>query len=904
MPRIFNLLPWRRSRLEYDLDRELRYHIDSRVEELKRSGLSEAAARRQTGLEFGSIDDVQEEVRDTWTWHWLDHLSRDFRYAGRTLLRNPGFAAAAVLSLALGIGANAAIFSLVDQVLLRPLPVNEPERLVHLDWKGWSVSSSWGSGNLMSYAHCRELNERGQFFDGVFCRHPTQVNFSTGQQHEPVRAEIVSGSFFPVLGVQPELGRLIGPSDDRQPGAHPVAVLSYGFWQNHFGGARDVIGRKLLINNHPMTVIGIAPASFKGVDPIENPALYLPAMMTQQAVPELGPRVLDRRTVWMHVFARLDPDMTAVQARARIQPWFKSMLDADMRLESFPSVTGEQRAIYLASSLELLPAARGFSIQRAALERPLWVLLGGTSLLLLLAGLNVAGLLLARGAARSREITTRAALGATRSRITSQLLVESALIALGGGLLGLMVAPAVSRALLSFRSQVTDLSFQFDRRFLLFAALVSLVTLAVCGLAPALQAGRRSLISSFNDRSGSTTGGAVRIRKTIVVAQMAFTLILLIGAGLFVQTVARLYAKDRGFDSGRLVILSVNAPAIGYSDSAAVQLMRDLQRKLQDLPGIERAAVSNSSLLSGGSFRRSLTIQSTERIVTEQTIPGLRVSPGFFATLGTRLIAGREFNQSDVPRAEESRYRSVIVNQSFARRYFGTRNPVGQRIGVGNQPDTPTTIEIVGVIEDISFRLIREEEPEHVFFPFGHPSAQSADGSFVLRVRGNPESVFPSIRAAVAEMNPALPVGSLTTLDDQVDRSLGTERMLATLSSGFGAIALLLSVVGLYGVVSFVVMQRRQEIGVRVALGATRSAAVWLITRDALIMIIAGIGIALPAAWALRRLVETQLFGVGAFDGPTIAAAICLLALVALGAALRPAWRAASVSPTEALRFD
>ena len=900
MARILNLLPWRRRQLEQDLQRELQYHLDRRVEELTQSGLGEAEARRKAAIEFGGITQVHEEVRETWTWHWLDHLRRDLRYGGRALWRSRGFTATAILSLALGVGANAAIFSLADQVLLRQLSVNEPERLVHLDWKGFSVSSSWGSGNLISYSLCRDLNEQEQFFDGVFCRHPTTVNFSTGLEHEPVRAELVSGSFFPVLGVRQELGRLIGPSDDLNPGAHPVVVLSYAYWKKNLAGARDVVGRQVLVNNYPMIVIGVAPASFVGVDPIEVPVLWIPATMAAQAIPELGPRLLDRRTVWMNVFARLESGMTAEQARSRIQPWFKSMLDADMRQESFPSVTSEQRSAYIASTLELLPAARGVSTQRGVLERPLWVLMVGTSLLLLLACLNVAGLLLARGAARSRELTTRMALGASRGRITAQLLVESMLIALGGGLFGLVLAPVVSQALVSFLPQATNLRFRLDHRVFLSAFLATALTAGLCGLAPLFQAGRIALITSLKERSRIATAGGTRLRKALVVGQMAFTLVLLIGAGLFMKTLARLH-ENVGFPSGSLVTFGVSAPSMGYSESDARQLMRDLFRKLHELPGVESAAAANTSLLHGGSFARVLRIESGERTVTDGSVYGLRVTPGFFSTLGIRMIAGRDFDERDT-RAQTGSFRSVIVNQSFARRYFGDRSPIGNHVGMGDQPGTPTNIEIIGMIDDFSYRSLRLKESEHVFFPFW--DRQSEDGTFYLKVRGTPEAAFASIRAAVAESDPALPVASLTTFEDQIDRSLATERMLATLSTGFGVLALFLSVVGLYGVMAFIVTHRAHEIGVRLALGATPSAAVWLIVRDALFMIGAGTLVALPCVWALSRLVEAHLFGVRAVDAPTIAVATALLGLVALAAAFLPARRAASVSPTDALRLE
>lgn len=904
MAKILNLLPWRRRRLEQDLERELRYHIDQRVEDLEQSGASEADARRRAALELGGIVQVQEEVRDAWVWRWLDDLSRDIRYGVRMLMRSPSFAATAMLSLALGIGANTALFSLVDQVLLRQLAVNDPGRLVYLNWRGNTLASNWGMASLISYPLCRDLQAQTQFFDGVFCRHPTEVSLSTGQQHAPVRAEIVSGSYFSVLGVSPALGRLIGPSDDLQPGAHPVVVLSHEYWKAHLGSAHDVVGRKVLVDNYPMTVIGIAPPDFPGVDPHARPALWVPATMTQQAanIDSYWDRLLDRRAFWMHAFGRLKPGVTVEEAKAGLQPWFQSMLEADTRREGFPSVTAEQRRAFLASTIDMLPAARGLSGLSRALERPLWVLMVGTSLLLLLACLNVASLLLARGAARGRELTTRLALGASRHRIRSQLLVESLLVALGGGALGLVAAPAVAQALLSFLSQATDLSFHIDYRVFLFALLVSMMTAGLCGLAPASQAGRIPLIAALRARTAIASGG-VRVRKALVVGQMAFALILLVGAGLFVQTLASLYTRGPGFVSSNLLMLSLNPASSGHSEPDAERIMRAVLERLRELPGVESATVANARVLDGGQAGGNLTIDFDGRIVTERAAFRMRVGPGFFSTLGTEVIAGRDFDEHDVraPGSKPRPYRTVIVNESFARRYFKDRSPVGHRLGLGNRPDTVTDIEIIGVVRDFSRRTLRDDAVELFFLPFWDQS--SADGTFYLRTRDSADATLGSIRAAVAQVDPALPV-SLRTVDEQIDQSLRTERMLATLSSAFGAVALLLAVVGLYGVMSFIVTQRTQEIGVRLALGATRASAVWFIVRDALIMIGAGTAIALPSAWALRRLVEAELFGVGALDGPTIALASGLLALVALGAAMLPAWRAASINPTDALRFE
>ena len=903
MRKLLNLLPWNRRRLDHDLAREIDYHLDRRIADLMRSGWSAADARRAAGRELGGVTQVQEQVRDVWTWPWTDHLLRDLRYSIRTLRRSPGLTATAVLSLALGIGANTAIFSLADQVLLRTLPVPEPDRLVHLGWRGPSLASEWGAGNLVSYALCKELQEQTQVLDGAFCRHPTSVDFATADTPTPIRSEIVSGSFFRVLGVRAERGRLIEASDDGAAGTHPVVVLSYNFWMSQFGGAPDVVGRKVFVSNYPMTVIGVASRTFVGVDPVQGPALWIPASMTPQVSREIGPRFMDRRTAWMHAVARLKPGLTPEDAEARLRPWFKTVVESESQLEGFPRVSAEMRRQFLASTIAVDPAARGLSDQRYQLSRPLRVLLAATALLLLLACLNVAGLLLARGAARSRELTTRVALGASRGQITSQILIESTLVVLAGATLGMVVAPVTSRTLLSFFAQGLDVPFRFDVRIFAFTLLVCVAAAALCGLAPVWRVRRMSLVAGFGERSGSATAGGVRLRKAIVTAQMAFTLILLIGAGLFAQTLAHLRAKDLGFASSQLAMFGVDPRPLGYSDSSAVQIVRDLVRRMEQVPGVERAAVANASLLTGSGFRRALTIGGAERVVTAGAIPGLRVSPGFFATVGTRLIAGRDFDERDVPKPGAT-YRSMIVNESFARHYFGTRNPVGQRVGLGSQPTTPVDIEIIGVTQDINYRTLREHRPEQLFLPFGAPGSLSADGTIFVKVRGEPTAAFASIRAGVAEIDKRLPMNSLTTLDDQRDRMLRSERMLAILSSGFGTIALLLSMIGLYGIVSFVVTGRTREIGLRLAIGATPSDAVWLITRGALRMVVVGMVIALPASIALGRVVESQLFGVDAFHVPTIGAACLILGMVAVGAALIPAWRAASINPIEALRLE
>jgi predicted permease len=903
MARFLNLLPWRRRRLEQDLDRELQYHVDRRIDDLRRSGMSDAEARRRVAVEFGGTLQVREEVREAWIWRWLDDRRRDVRYALRMLRRSPGFTATAMLSLALGIGGNAAIVSLLDQVVLRHLAVPEPGRLVQIDWNGRMLASSYGFGQLLSYPLCRDLQEQTRVLDGVFCRHPAQTNFSIGQRNEPVGVEIVSGSYFPVLGVRPLHGRLIDPSDDQQIGGSPVVVMSYQFWQTRLGGSPDVIGQRVFLDRYPMTVIGIAPPDFTGMDPNAVPALWLPATMSQHAarIDSGWDRVLDRRAAWMHVFARLRPGMNVETAQAGLKPWFTAMLEEESRQEFFANATPDRRREFLRSTLDLLPAPSGISTLREMLTRPLWLLLGGSVLLLMLASLNVAGLLLARGAARTRELTTRMAIGATRGRITAQLLVESLLLTLGGGVLGLIAAPIVSQTLLSFMAQNGEIRAQVDHRVLIYAFLASLVTAMVCSLAPVVQTGRIPLMASLKERARAGSAGGVRVRKLLVSGQMAFTLILLIGAGLFVKTLVRLHERV-GFESSNLVMVGINPYGLGYTLEDAERAMRDVDRRLRELPAIERMAAASSMMLTGGWSAGLVTIQADQRIVSDRVVARMRVGPGFFATLGTPIVAGRDFDQREIrPPGEPLAPRTVIVNESFARRYFKGRSPIGARMGLGAGINTVADLEIIGMVKDFSRRNLRDPEVEQAFIPFW--MRDSDDGTFYVRVRGGAEAAMAPIRDAVAQVNPAMPM-TLRTYDDQIQLSLRTERMLATLSSAFGALALLLSIVGLYGVMSFVVTQRTQEIGLRLALGATRSSAVWLVVRDALIMIAAGTIVALPATWTFRRLIEAQLYDVRAFDAPTVILASGALAAVALAATMIPAWRAASVSPTDALRLD
>src|SRR5947209_277739 len=721
------ILNWFRLRkLEGDLDRELQYHIDRRVTDLIHSGVAEREARRRVALELGGATEVREEVRDIWLTRWLRDFVYDLRFSARSFRRSPSFTATALLSLALGIGSTTALYSLIDQVVLRALPIDHPEHLVLIDWVGFQNAETLGTANLMSYPICRDLQQQKEFFDGVFCRAATTINLSTSGEPRLTAAELVSGTYFSVLGVNPALGRLLTIDDDQGPGSSPVVVLSYDFWKNQFRSAQDIVGRKVLVNQHPMTVVGVAAPAFHGIDVGEVPSLWIPAVMSAQAIPGFT-TMLDRRTRWMQILCRLKQNVSLQQAQTGLQPWFKSMLDEDMRRTNVSRASAEQRRRFLASTLELTPAPQGHSVLRQGLSRPLWVLFVATAVLLALACLNVAGLFLARGSARHREISTRLALGASRGRIGRQLLADSVLLAFAGGLLGVAMAPIAVRALIAFLPHNTaahDLHANVDTHLLVFAALVSLGTGFLAGSAPAFQAGRKSLDSSLRERGGTSSGGLL-LRRGIVTAQIAFTLILVVAAGLFIRTLSGLLAKGPGFDTSSLISFGIKPALNGYSPPEAARLVRQISEGIRSSRSTQASAVAHDQLLLGGAWSNSLTIQAGERYITDREVQMNAVSPGFFATLGARIVAGRDFNEHDALNViapnqsmpvSQTGQRAVIVNEAFVKRYFGGRNPLVARVAMGSAPDAKPDSEIVGVVENISYRNVREQW-EQAYFP-------------------------------------------------------------------------------------------------------------------------------------------------------------------------------------------
>ena len=840
----------------------------------------------------------------------MAHLLADVRLVLRTWLKAPSFAIVAILSIALGIGANAAVFTLVDQVLLRMLPVKDPHELVQVTVSGTRYGNNWGDGSELSVPVYKELKENSTVFAGVFARFGAAMTIGATGRSERVTGEVVSGSYFPVLGVGAALGRIIGEDDDRTPNAHPVAVLSHGYWQSRFNADPSILNSTITINSRPYTVIGVAQRGFDGIEVGRQAQVFVPLMMKAQITPTWN--ALDQRlSRWVRVFARLAPGVTREQAKVALEPFHAGVLQRDLADPGFAGAAQDTRQRYAANALMIVDGSQGRSNLRRNLTTPLWVLMATAAGVLVIACANIANLLLARGAARQREMAVRLALGATRRRLIAQLLVESLLLAFVGGAIGIGIAALGAPILLGFfvnPDVPQPISTAPDWRILAFTATVTMLTGVLFGLAPAFQSSRPSVAPTLKESATSVLGGQARLRKVLVAAQIAVSVLLLIGAALFIRTLNNLLNVDVGFETRHLLSFGIDPALSGYDLARSRAFTKSLLERLNRAPGVESAALVNVRLLEGNQWGTSVTVEGYRAKPDENSsLLGNLVSPGYFETMGIPILAGRSFTDRDErstpPPAGTPDFRVAIVNERFARHYFGDANPIGRRLGFGGNPNTPTPIEIVGVARDSKYTDIRDTIQRQVFFAFFEASLPT---SFTVYVRANrpAEAIFSTVRRTVAELDPNIPVHGTRTLETQVALSLSRERMVATMTVAFGSLATLLAVIGLYGVMAYTVARRTREIGVRVALGATAQRIGWLIIREALIIAVIGIALALPAAWWLGRYVSTQLYGVEPHDPVAIGAAVALSLTVVLIAGLIPSTRAARLDPTVALRQE
>jgi predicted permease len=835
----------------------------------------------------------------------MSGLGQDLKLALRVFWKNPAFAAIVVLTLALGSGANTAIFTLLDQVMLRSLPVEQPDRLVVLSAPG--AFSGWSEVNSdtvipVSHPMFQGLRDKTQAFAGVLAHAPASVHLTLEDTTERVNGDLVSGGFFQVLGLRAAHGRLFTPDDDRVPSGHPVVVLGHGLFERSFGGDPSAVGRTVNINNHPMTIVGVAPRGFNGVDVGSAIDVYVPLAMQQELQPTWGKRLGDWRSRWLTPMARLANGVSRSEASAAANLVYAQLLQEDWAHIQGGSDSFKTR--FFKKTLTLLPGGRGTSGLRDQSGTPLLVLMGMVGLVLLIACANVASLLLTRATSRHKETAVRLALGAGRLRLVQLHLVESLVLSLAGGIVGLQIAYWVGEALISalpFSDATRTLSAAPDWRVGLFTLGLSVISGVGFGLVPALRASQADLAQALKSEATSVVGGTFRLRKGLVVAQVALSLLLLIGAGLFTRSLMNLRALDPGFEPERLFAFDVDPARSGQDFTQRVATLRRIQDELAGEPGVVSASAAAVTLMSNSNSSSTVRVEGYEAKEGEDMNPNFNyVAPGFFETLGLPVVAGRDLAETDVLGAPQV----AVVNEVFARYYFKNENPIGRRFGLGRTA-TPEghPIEIIGVVRDGKAASMREEPRRFVYVPY---TQEESIGSLTYYVRSSakPDSFGAQLRAAVARVDPTLPVTSLKTMEAQIGESLFVERMVAMLSAAFGLLATLLAAIGLYGVMSYAVSMRTREIGLRVALGADRRAVLMLVLREVVVLAALGIAIGLPGGYGLGKVVESQLYGLKARDPLTFAVATLALVATAFVAGLIPAMRAARVDPMKALRYE
>jgi predicted permease len=824
-------------------------------------------------------------------------MINDIRYALRRMRQSPAFAAVVVLTLALGIGANAAIFSLLDQVLLQSLPVANPDQLVVLsayEAKEPVLDSSF------SYPMYQDLRDRNSVFSGVIARGGTQMNVTYGDQTERVRGELVSGNFYEVLGVRPWAGRLFTQEDDRTPGAHPVAVLSYRFWESRFNKDPNLIGKTILINEHPMTVLGVTPPGFYGVDLTTNPDVRVPLMMTPVFNPLPPTRLQSRRHQWLSVMARRKADVSPEQAQASLSVTYQQIRASEAEQLS-ASGTKFNRDRFMAQRIAAIPGDQGLRHLQIELRTSLWLLFGATCAVLLILCANLANLMMARATVRAQEIAVRLALGAGRLRLLRQWLTEGVVLSAIGGVVGIFIALWIKAGLIAFipPDYRQNLKASFDWRLYAFILAVSILLGIAFSLAPAIQAARQAFAPGLRFESRSFTGASklLSLRSGLILVQVALSLPLLVSAALLLRTLQNLRALDTGFGKENVLLASVNPSLNGYSKERTAAFYDDLMAKTRALPGVRFASLASDSPISGGWDQNLIVVEGyTPREGERTSCDFTYVSSDYFKTLEIPFRIGRDFDERDRFGAPKV----VIVNEKMAKHFFGdTANAIGKRIGLDEVPD----MTIVGVVKDAQYINLRESLRRHLYVPTTQ-DATLTNLTLHVKTSADPNIVAEQLRAQLKALDPHLPLYNIKTLATEIDESLIQERLVTWLSTAFGLLATLLTALGLYGVLTFSVARRTREIGIRVALGAQRGDVFRLIMIRGVILVAIGVAIGLGASFAFSRLLSSLLFGVTPNNAATLVGVSVGLIAVALLACYIPARRATKVDPLVALRYE
>ncbi|HZF67612.1 MAG TPA: ABC transporter permease, partial [Gemmatirosa sp.] len=899
---------------------ELESFLAERRESLVARGMTPAAAHAEALRRLGgrSLDEVRERLhrsaerredrmrlREGW-----DRVAQDLRIAARGLRRAPALVVTVVLSLALGIGANAAIFSLFDQLLLRPLPVPRPEQLVKLVTAGYRPADSFACGTVgecdeaFSYPMVRDLERARTGLAGVAAHTPIDVNVAHAGRTEHGRGALVSGAYFPVLALRPALGRLLGPADDRTLGAHPVVVLSHGYWRSRLGGDPGVLNRTLVVNGVPLTIVGVAPRGFEGTTLGVRPTVFVPlAMAGPVAKGRAGMDGFDtsRRIYWLYLFGRLQPGVTVERARATLNAAYRSVV-RNVELPLTTGATAVELARFARADLALEPASRGQSALAGRVRTPLVLLFGVAGVVLLIACANVASLLLARGAARSMEVAVRVSLGAGRGRVVAQLLTEALALAALGGAAGLLVAHGTLAAATSILPPDAAGAFEPGLRWPVvgFAAAVTTATGIVFGLLPALHSTRPDLVSTIRASAGQIAGvrGAARARTALVAAQIALSMVLLVGAGLFLKSLRNVARADLGLAASRLATFTIEPELSGHAPERRKALFRRVDDALAAMPGVTGVSAARVPILTGGSWTTDAYVEG--RRIDPAAAGGIRINlvgPQFFRTVGIPLLAGREFTPED----REGTPGVAVVNEAFLRKYRLGRDVVGKRIGVWGDQDL--SLRVVGIVGDAKYDQVKSEMAPGVYTPLlQDPRLGSV--TYYVRASGDPARVLRHVPGVMARVDPDVPVQDLKTLPQQVRENVAVDRMIGALSTAFAAVATLLAAVGLYGVLAYTVAQRTREIGVRMAIGADARRVRGLVLGQVARLVLAGGVVGLLGALALGRAAQSLLFGLRGHDPTAVAGAAAVLALVALAAGYLPARRASHIDPMQALRGD
>lgn len=882
-----------RSRADADARREMELHLDLLTREKVAEGLSERDARAAALREMGNLMQLEERSRDARGVRWLHDLADDLRFAIRMLRKSPAFTLVAVSSLGLGVGANTAVFTMVKRSYLEMLPVANPEQILRISRSNAAMPHL----SSFSYPLYRELNEAPTPFEGMICTSGARISLTgLNGAADSAQAELVSGNYFQVLGVQPLLGRLLTPDDDRHAGAHPVLVLSHNYWRKRFGADQSIVGKTLRMNTTPMTVIGVSPPGFDGLSSGRSPDVIVPVMMYQQAE-QVSVNILnDTGNSWLGVAGRLRPGTTPKQAEQALQP----ILQAHYQERATqPGASAYMRNVYASNRIHVEPMATGWDRNPKSAANSI-ALLGITALVLLAACTNLANLLLARASARTGEMAVRIALGAGRLRLIRQLLTESLLLALIGGVLGLALAvatgPLIVRLSVGDDPQVTQTSAP-DAVVLAFCFAIATVCGMLFGMAPAWQAARSELYERF--RSGRTVAGPRLLgRKLLLSVQIALTLLLLCGASLFVRTLRNMQTADLGLVPEHLLQLSVLPRNAGYPEEQVMPYLDRIVDSIKRVPGVRSVSLAARPVLNNGSWGSGIRIEGITVAENDRGPDRNAVGPAYFATLGISLVRGRDFNERDSEKSPPV----AIVNEAFARFYFGNENPLGRRIDQGGGQEPPR-YTIVGVAKDGKYRNIRETPTRFWYVPLAQTTLRNYITLYV-RTTGNADKSIGDVRRAVAAVDANVAMTSMRSVESQIASLQRFERMIALLSAFLGGLAAVLAAIGLYGVLSYMVNQRQREIGIRLALGASRASVARLVVSTVALWAVLGIALAVPAIYYGSHAVQNILYEVKPMDPAALGAAAGTLAFVAAFAAWLPARRAARVEPSTALRAD